>query len=404
MADQVILYLNSLDGQQAQWLNCSQKGEPNGSVQYGSLSDAAQFLGSRRCVVVIEGALVHLLSAAVPGGNAKRAATAIPYILEEQLAADVETLHFALGEKDAEGQYRVGVIAEAHMQSIKNVLLEHGIVPHMLIPSTLLLPTANDNHWQVLCHQNLCTVRQGGHSGFQASQALASHTLQQALAERDSDETLQITLHYTSGSALPQLPENLPVDAQAIEAPVQLFAQNFSQLKPLNLLQGDHSHKQQLDKLWKPWRLTAALAAVWACVALLANYLEYRDLGAREQALNAQIERVFRDAFPEVRRVVNPSVQMKNKLKQLKQQGAPGHFLSMVSSLATSLPSNSPWTIKAINFRNGYCDVDLETQGLQSLDSIKRSLEEKGSLRVRIQSANQDGSKVKGRLRLEART
>ena len=65
----------------------------------GSLEQAALEAAGCRVIVLVPGVDVVLTSAVVPSRNRQRIMSAIPYMLEDQLAEDVDSLHFAIGRR-----------------------------------------------------------------------------------------------------------------------------------------------------------------------------------------------------------------------------------------------------------------------------------------------------------------
>jgi type II secretory pathway component PulL len=60
--------------------------------------------------------------------------------------------------------------------------------------------------------------------------------------------------------------------------------------------------------------------------------------------------------------------------------------------------------LQSVAFRSGRLELDLEADQLATLDKLKQSLEKNGQLSATIQSANQEQGKVRGRVRVEARS
>ncbi|NIV38091.1 MAG: hypothetical protein GWN58_54360, partial [Anaerolineae bacterium] len=108
----------------------------------------------------------------------------------------------------------------------------------------------------------------------------------------------------------------LEVGYECIDSPLSLLAKTEPS-GSINLLQGDFSRKEQLGRLWRPWRATAALLGFWLLLQggmAIGNYL---SLSAREEQLYTAIEQTYRETFPEARNVVNPRVQMERQLAAL---------------------------------------------------------------------------------------
>jgi general secretion pathway protein L len=134
----------------------------------------------------------------------------------------------------------------------------------------------------------------------------------------------------------------------------------------------------------------------------MAMGVDYYRLKQQQDALNIRIEEIFKQAFPETKRIVNPRVQMQQQLEQLQRsQGGGGQFLLLVSRSGDVLRNAKDVRISGASFRAGRLDVDLNVANLQVLDELKQTLSGKG-LSVEIQSAAADANqRVKSRLRIE---
>src|SRR5690348_12820463 len=100
MAESLFLQLPRADGT-ARWLLVDALGNRIGFVQKGSLADAAAQAQGRRLTVLAPGEHVTLLFADIPSSSPQKVLQAAPFMLEDRLAEDVDTLHFAAGLRAA---------------------------------------------------------------------------------------------------------------------------------------------------------------------------------------------------------------------------------------------------------------------------------------------------------------
>ena len=71
------------------------------------------------CVdVVLPAELATLQSVSLPSKNLRQAMQALPFIVEEQLAADIEKVHIAVGARQSSGLWSVVVIDMALMSAL----------------------------------------------------------------------------------------------------------------------------------------------------------------------------------------------------------------------------------------------------------------------------------------------
>ena len=133
-----------------------------------------------------------LAEALVPGGSQARALQAIPFALEEQLADDVEKLHFALGSKDRDDNYPVAIIDRSTMDTISEQCQEAGLRPTSIVPETLALPMLeaidfDEVSWTALLDEDQAVIRLNGYKGFATDTSVASFMLEGAKGDLAED-------------------------------------------------------------------------------------------------------------------------------------------------------------------------------------------------------------------------
>jgi general secretion pathway protein L len=423
LADTILIYLVSLDDVHAVvWASVDQ--QHGKLVEHGRepLEQLAERTQGKRLIVALSGSELLLTRAEVPGSNANKAARAVPFALEDKLAGDVDELHFALGARQRDGSFPVAVIAHQRMQRLVALLDEANLQPHAIVPAPLLLPQppslsepnldatqAGDSvaavtTWVMTTDGIQVELRSGEFSGFGCDAELLGALLPLALKEAGeaAPSHLRLLTDDEGRAALPPL--RIELDEQAIASPLEAFASQLGGKPPIDLQQGDYSRRQQAGKLWKPWKLTAALAAGWLLVAAVGSFIELRVLETESARLDTQMAELLQDTFPDVKRVVNPQSQMRARLKTLRGGGGSGDFIGSMAEVARALGEARNTTLQSVAFRSGRLELDLEADQLATLDKLKQSLEKNGQLSATIQSANQEQGKVRGRVRVEARS
>ncbi len=356
-------------------------------------------------MVLVPSTDVLFTHVSIPTRSRQHLAKAVPYALEDRLAGEVESMHFALGARAADGAHAVAVVDRARMDAWLGLLREAGIEPHALVPDILCLPWQPDE-WIVLCEHDLSLVRTGVQSGFVADTPNLVALLELALAET-SEATPSRVRVIDADDQGPELPEALRAgtvplvtDARPVE-PLPLMVRHYAATGTLNLLQGPYSRQEQLLKLWRPWRPAAAVLAAWLLVQGLGTAVQYADLRQRAAALDQQIEQLFRETFPDVQRVVDAEAQMKQRLAALESsqgQSSLG-FLRLLLKTGQPLSATAGMELQNVQYRDGQLDVLIEIRDLQTLDGLKQSIERTG-LRVEIQSATARERGVSSRLRI----
>lgn len=354
-------------------------------------------------LVLIPGTEILLTQTNIPSKQLQKIVQAIPYALEEQLAENVENLHFALGKREPQsGNLAVAVIARSKMDTyLEQLGNTGGIMPRVLMPDILAVPKPADG-WGILYLNDIVLVRTDLHAGFAIEPDCLNTALQMALIE-EANPPEQITIFSGTESAatLPDL--GIPVTEKTHEQGVLAWlAQGLIDNNPLNLLQGNYS--SQSSSL-RPWLLTAILLLLWGGLYAGQQWIEYQQLSQQRQALNTQIKKIYRDTFPEARKIVNPRVQMEQRLKALRAQLANSttdeNFLYILNKIST--PRTPGFNLKRIDYRQGRFDIQLEVVNLQALENLKQQLSNLG-LTVKIQSAISRNKLIKSRLQIKGKS
>jgi len=380
------------------WVLVDEQGRGKGPVQTG-VPDAGIINAVRRVVVLVPGAEVSLAEARVPGRNRQRLLRAIPYVLEEQLASDVEELHFALGPVGEEDQYPVAVVERSNMDAWTVLLRENGIQAEQLIPETLALPPGDG--WSLMVDGETVLVRSSDYAGFAADIDNLPVLFALFQAKQQAPETARVF-----GSTVLDLEA---VDVEFIDEriqPLELLARGWAQGPGINLLQGAYSRREEWGRLLRPWASSAALLLAGVILVGVTTGLNYFHLSGQRAQLNDEIEAVYRKAFPQAKRVVNPRVQMEQKLTQLRRQAGGGNadFLAMFAETADVVRSTEGINVRGASYRNGRLDLDLQADNLQILDGLKQSLVSSGLMSAEIQSASTGADqKVKSRMRVQVK-
>ncbi len=378
-----------------------------------ALEDISLHAPGRHVIVLVPTAQVLLTHARIPSRQRQRILSALPYALEDQLAEDVEQLHFALGQRNREGDVQVAVVSRRRLGEWLARLRACDIEPDAVVPDALCLPW-EEGQWSALQEAHQLLLRTAAQEGLSLDSDSLDVTLPLLLAESEENREKNrrpSALHWyvspDGGSRPPPALEAPGLESVDIlphpleEAPLALLSRHYRRDQAINLLQGEYSRHEQLGRYWRPWRPAAALLLALLLLLAGTTVLDYLQLSEEHEALRQRIERIYLDTFPEARRVVNPRVQMERRLAALRtgETGA-GGFLDLLREAGPALRETPKIELRRISFRDGRLDIALRIPDLQSLDRLKQRLGEKAGLRVDIQSATARDDKVEARLQI----
>lgn len=370
-------------------------------VSEAPLGEILAGAGTRRLVALVPGAEVRLSTVAIPARQPAKALQAAPYALEEQLAQDVDSLHFALGPRQADGQWPVAVVARARMDEWLAPFLERGLRPDAIVPETLCLPPADGDQWSALAEAGQVTVRTAPWAGF----ACVADDLPLFMALADPDKRASLRIVVPRGVAPDFTTLGWPVDLlPGFSAPLEALLQNLRLEGSINLLQGHYSQREDLLRLWQPWRATAILAASVFALAWVLNGVQAFQLGrAAEAQAQRNVER-YQALFPAETRIVDLPAQLEQQLAALRGGGAKGAFLPLAQVLAEATRSAPGLTVQLLQYREGALYVGLTGGGPQALDSLRAWFGAQGAATLEVVSENYgaEGAQIRIKIALRA--
>ncbi len=388
----------------ASWL-VMENGRPLGNLMRGDLSSAVPLAANAQVIVSIPAEHVLLLDIVIPGRNRQRLHNAVPYAVEEQLIDDVDGLHFALSPQANNNQYTVAVIDREKFIGMQKLLNNAGLHPHVILPDVLSLAYKEQN-WVVLDSGERQFVRADRYHGFVTNKDGIHNLLAVSLREAKQKPRL-IEVRVPAGSDMdwPESIEDIPIVKKEYEQEVTvLLACDYDAQTSINLLQSEFSRRENISRHFRPWYSAAALLAVWLVWQGGLNVFQYYQLSAQNTALKKQVEEVYRKTFPGARRVVNASLQMKQKLKGLRKKTGKS-TISMSEMLVAATPilmESKGLKINKLRYQDGKLDLELELKDLQSLDKVKEKLAKRQDWKVVIQSASSHKDKVESRMQIQS--
>ena len=131
MSEYVVIRL-AVEDQAVEWVLVDSNGTRRSGVSSGDLEQAATAAGDHAVIVLVPAEDVLLTSVHIPARSQAKIRAALPFALEEDLADDVEDLHFAVGDRQENNRLPVAVVSREKMSRWQERLDEAGIVSVMV--------------------------------------------------------------------------------------------------------------------------------------------------------------------------------------------------------------------------------------------------------------------------------
>ena len=404
MAEHFILQCHDASCKQVTW---SIKGGGINEAGEGTLAEASQLAKGRRTLVLIPAVDILITSVNIPTRNRQRLIQAIPYSLENELTEDIDDLHFAAGIMDSESTTPVAIISRQKLAEWLDKLDSAGVEPLGLYPDLLGLPLDSDS-WSLYQDDENLQIRTQANLGFSVDAINGDEFLKLALQQAGETAPKKLTLYNLKGNPPSLDLESIAPECEIIVKEIDSFSHlttllgnSLNEKEQINLLQGEYQRVDKMTLQWKRWLPAAVLGLILVALSIGTSVQEYFNYKQQSTELHTQIRQTFQQAFPNVKRIVDPRVQMEQQLKKM-QQGQSGNFAQFASLFvpAASVIKNSPnTTLENITFRDGQLNLQLTIKELQALENLKKTIESK-RLNVEIRSANASDNKVTSHLRI----
>ena len=397
MSETLYIRLGSKEQDTIHWLVWSlaeqeiiASGELANAEELAELTDKAQ---SRRVTVLVPSCDVALKALTVPGNSNRAIKLAAPYMLEDDLAQDVDDLFFAyhnLPKNEQGHNCFVAVIDKHQIQQWQAWLAQADIFCQTMIPDVLAMPV-NEHGYSAIVLGEQVLVRQSLWQG-QTFDVNAWPIVATQLPDEESELEIQ------AYSPLPEQPSTLAIAEQPAELPLALLAKHADR-QSFNLLQGEFQLKKTQSFASTQWLWVAGLAAFALSLHLGIKGTQLWQLKDQQQALEQEIIATYKSAFPNSKRVRINTIRplVKQKVAELMQGSEGNGFLLTLSKLKPAfvkVPELRPETLKFDSKRK---EVRIQAVGksYQSFERFKIELE-KAQLTVSQGSQSNQGGKVAG--------
>ncbi|MGR5144082.1 type II secretion system protein GspL [Photobacterium sp. DNB23_23_1] len=428
MSEFLTIRLSSRADQPVQWLVWSpQQKEVIASGQLDAisqLSEIADYASQRVVYALVPAGDVLLTQIAIPAGSSRQLSAVLPFLLEEELAQDVDSLHVHLLQKKGD-MAQVAVVEHQKVALWLAALEDAGIETKALLPDCLCLPLF-DNGFTAAELDGMWLIRQSESLGIGAERAWLAPWLESQRvtddpdADADSTETDAIevkdkvesdevasdddlVVHYYTPA-----PENMPGQwvAETPELVMQLLAQGAAESK-VNLLSGKYKQQPAWRKYLKPWRKVAIAAGLLMAVMVAEHVISVQAMEQQALTYKAESERIFRQVLPQFQRVPSQSYlkrQMNSELTRLGGGGSTEGILYWLAELQPSLAKVSQLSVQ--NFRYDQNRNEMRFQAtaseFQHFEQLRTMLDE--DFEVELGQLNREGNQVTGAIVLRRKS
>ncbi len=369
-----------------------------------------------RILVLAPGEDILLTKVNIPTKQSSQLRQALPFMIEEQLAAEIEQTHIAVAPDREDDDIYVAVIDHSLLIQWLDIFYAVDLAPTRIISETLAVP-AFPTGTRILLAPDKAYLRTGPYSGVCVDSANASHAIVMLANDLPEDRPCEIDVACSNqtqadSDVLDQLLAQIETDPHITVKRTDFRESTFEILattairewdKQLNLLQGGYKLGSADAAASGGWWGVARVASV-CLIAILIGYLltgTWYD-NRFNHYRNASIE-LYRSVFPQERRVISPKKQMASHLSQAQASGSSVEFMQLMQAAAARIGQFTSEKLQIqqamYNEAGGQLKLQLSSNSLDVFERYRQSLAEAG-FNTEVISARDTGDSISGQLLL----
>jgi general secretion pathway protein L len=224
-------------------------------------------------------------------------------------------------------------------------------------------------------------------------------------------EALGVAPRTIATLLIDSVPAALRAEQAAFAGPLGLALRDGADAFGVDFRRGEFAYHREREALWRSLAAAAALALV-ALVLMVATFvLESHRLGARRDALRAEIRQLFTTALPDVHTIVNEKAQLTSEIAALEKQRAlygglapsTPRALDILRALTLGTPTDVGLEIEELAVDGDTVRIRGSTRAYEGVEAVKRGLAARPEFRdvqAKDVRASVDGQRVDFRLAL----
>ncbi len=368
--------------------------EKSGEIaSWTNIDELVPHAEGRPVIVLLSGADVVMKTVSLPAGGARQYEKMLPYLVEDELAQDVDGLHFSVLAKQEDQVYTVAVDRN-WLSCILEQFEACGLQVDNVLPDVLALPTEEEHATAVqLGHEWL--IRQGPFSGV-----CIEHSWLPILSQMHEDDEQSPALDIISYSQAPELNDSSSqVWTEKLVDSIDLLLYRGALSSPISLLTGPFKKSSSVMKYWQVWRGSLIALAALVTLLLIHHAVDIRRMSQEATALRTESEHIFRTIFPERHKIPTVSYlkgQFTSAIQKLSGGEGQDSALSLFTSLAETIGSTSGVQLQRIHYDRARGDIRIDVRGadFQAFEATRKKLSQKFD--VQQGPLNRDNNQVSG--------
>ncbi len=325
-----------------------------------------------------------------------------PYLLEEDLADSIETLHFAAGRQDAD-TLDLAIVSRELLQGWLQELQGAGLEPALCLPEQQLLERPPGG-WACSYEEGQLLVSAARSTGFVCNSETGPLLLEK-LAELLLPECIQITVQEAAeeSAALGCLPEKLQkICTMQSAEPFRDIGALQEDADVIDLMQGDFSRRIPWMDIWLQWRIAALFVIGALLLQGAADYAKHQTLNEENRRIRIAASRTYQQVFPDAAglSIDTARTRLQEELEGRRQSGnRVSRFSEIFVRSGIALQTVPLARFISINYESekGQMRTEIDVPEFTDIQKIRDAMQQAG-VSSRLLNSNSKNERVRARL------
>lgn len=324
----------------------------------------------------------------VPEKAPRQVLASIEYQIEDRLAQDTETQHFAVG-KQVENRVPIFVVAQSVMLAIQSLQQNYRLKIQQVLAEMVLCPSPREPGDVTLISSHSGLVVRYGENNCLKCQADVLPSILELINRQE--KIIQINC-YMDESAVPEVLEgdNYSVNVE----PYRVSEIDFDHV--VNLQQRQYQPSSHWLKIIQAWKGIAAAAMILLSVFAVNRVAALEDMEQQLSSVKSSQYELIKDYVdPRITKDSNLKTEMIKLLQSAGSSDQEVDFLRLLLEFSRARESHRSVEIIKIGYQQNRLSVDITSKQLNVVESLHAALNAKG-LNVDLERLNIKPEQVSG--------
>ena len=376
------------------------------STVRGSLNQILQSSDAEQTYcLLIPGTDISLFKVNLPEKNQRKFIESIGFTLEDQLAEDINATHFTTFIKKENNTAAISCINKERLASWLSCNSNSRQLITSALPIVSVLPTHNDDI-TVVVTDTLTHVKTSTTMGYSIENDLAITLLLNN--EANNSPAFHCYNVTTNEAFYAQLCDELNNSGATLEnhgkfhSILDLELIESSHYIHGNILHGAYATKSR-SPITNYWKIAAIFIALFLCIETSYVLIHKSRLETQIASANKAIETIFKKSFPNIKRVIDPKVQVTNGIRQLQDKGTQNNstFIRLLTHSASALRKTPGITVSGYRYKNNQLTYDVTANSIESVSNAQKVLSKNKDIKAKLINARTKNKRVTGQVEVE---